>query len=498
MKIALFAKHLGQSWQAVALYREAVARGHQVDVFVDCQKLSAIYPFEWEQIPWRVDPIRFEEEEKYDLAIPFSRNLDDSWLNPTGFTLGLYPGGTGSYRNLAPSTLSPLSHNIWISQHSFEAKERIKQGFTLPHPVIGMPSISLYKEKKKETKSTFLKGLYLNGPPFAEKKKKAFDALLYRIGENEKGVQIHLKERFDKEDEGLHFLWHPFEQEKSSGIVLHPAQMSAVTLIQECDFLLGVCSTAFLEALYLDKPVLVCTDFGQERYVGELTQEIYWYAASGYTFCTEKELENGIISLYKGAKRLSDRVKKEIFPFNDPSFHIMNIAEEIYEAFRQVCKKGLFIPVFYSDKEQYREDIFLFRKRVIRERKKLEKQLDWERKRLSVRQEIFMRMAAVFPYIDDVKIEEFCRSYESFLESHPLEKVCENIPFVLYRWLTNLPDWEQTLAREGDLIEGAARFFFVEALFIMETEKLAAFTPFVKNTKKVIPKALEVYKKEYA
>jgi len=312
-------------------------------------------------------------------------------------------------------------------------------------------------------------------------------------------VEIHIKERFSQEDEGLHFLWNPIEEKKQPRVLIHPAQASAVELIKKCDFIMGVNSTAFLEALYLDKPVVSFSDFGNERFVGELTKDTYWYAAPGYTFCTNEELEKDFISCIKRTRSLSSGLKNKLFPFADPALHILNVAEEIHAILGQIPKEGLFIPISYTSRENYRETLLSWKKKAVKEKDILLRDVKEKRDALAVRREILMRMAAVFPYLLDEETQKFCSDYERLLKQHKVEKVLENLPLVLYSWLVkNGHLSEETLVREGDLIEGSTRFFFVEALFTLKMIDSAAFAFFEERTKLVIPKALEVYRNEYS
>lgn len=475
LRFGLSAININQAWQIVPLYKEIVSRGHKADVFASLANSSSYIPFNLENIPW--DPIETADpealkENPYDIIIESDTLLSSHALAPDGFTIGFFPGGCGFWLTTADNLPAICRHNVWIMHHPFEAESRKKQGLDALFPIVGMPSLSNYKDyhPPKKEKDAPLKGLYLNGPPFAPRLKRDFTDFLSRFAENNPSINLFIKERFLNKEMANHFELAMLEIEKKANVHVFDGHASAVSLIKEVDFLLGISTTAFLEALFIEKPVFIIDDYDTETLLGIRTGVIYPQALAGFTRVSAKEFTSSFQSCLQARKTLSDAEYKKNFPFSDPCRIIIDIAETIRKEQKGRQLQGVLVDVPYENLEQYKEDLSRFFARLDEDLPLMQKRRDELLFLTTVYSEILRIVRSILPglpeqyysrFIADLKMEfEKGKGSEAWQVS-----LFENIGTIFYNYLDALGGIrEEWLPPKGSLFDKTSEKYVKEAM----------------------------------
>ncbi|CRX39256.1 hypothetical protein [Estrella lausannensis] len=390
LRFGLSAININQAWQIVPLYKEIVKRGHSADVFASLTNTSSYIPFNIENIPW--EPLETADREAlmaapYDVIIESDELLSTHALAAKGFTLGFFPGGCGHWLTTGDNLPALCRHNVWVMHHQFEVESRRLQGFDGIFPISGMPSLSNYTDysPKKKERGTPLKGLYLNGPPFEKTLKDQFTRFLARFAETNSNVNLLIKERFLSRDMANHYELEVLKIEKMQNVHVLDGYASAVELIKEADFLLGISTTAFIEALFIKKPVFIIEDYDTEYLLGVRTGIIYPQCLGGFTRVAKEHFITNFSACLEARKTLTDDEYKKNFPHPDPCHIIIDIAETIKECQKDRPLSGILVEVPYHSREQYHDAVTLFMNK-----------LDSSRQELVKRREEFLFLTTVF------------------------------------------------------------------------------------------------------
>lgn len=373
LRFALSAININQSWQIVPIYKEIIRRGHHADVFASLHNSSSFIPFNLENIPWEAIETTSAEDLQtpYDVVIESDRTLADFALAKTGFSIGYFPGGCGHWLTTGDNLPATARHTLWIGHNLFEQQSRIIQGHSGVFPLIGMPSLSNYRNYTKKEPTKSLKGLYLNGPPFKPENKKKFTKFIKELAQKNPQIELHLKERFLGKDVPNHYELGMLELETMKNVHIHDGYTSAVELVKEIDFLIGLSTTAFIEGLFIEKPVFIPIEFDTEFLYGVRTGDIYPQCQEGFTKIRALDLINNFDKSFKNAQKLSLSEYQANFPHKDPCYIIIDLAETIYEAqeSRSIDKMNIQIP--FESMDQFKKELGTWMKRVDTERETL-------------------------------------------------------------------------------------------------------------------------------
>lgn len=475
LRFGLSAININQAWQIVPLYKEIVKRGHSADVFASLANTSSYIPFNIENIPWEpletADPEALSET-PYDVIIESDELLSTHALSETGFTIGFFPGGCGHWLTTGDNLPALCRHNVWAMHHLHEVESRKLQGFDGIFPITGMPSLSNYvgyAPQKREEKAP-LKGLYLNGPPFAKTLKNQFTRFLAGFAENNPDVNLLIKERFLNRDMANHYELEVLQIERMSNVHVHDGHASAVKLIKEADFLLGISTTAFIEALFINKPVFIIEDYDTEYLLGVRTGVIYPQFLDGFTRVSAENFIHDFSTCLATKKTLTESEYKKNFPHGDPCRVIIDIAETLKECQRGRSLRGILVEVPYKNREQYRDEVMQFMNALDENRPLLARRRDEQLFLATVFSELLRVIRCVLPLIPSMYYTRFIidlkKEFEVSKEDEAWQvSLYENIGTIFYNYLDALGGIkEEWLPPEGSLFDKSSEKYLQEAM----------------------------------
>lgn len=471
LRFALSAININQCWQIVPLYKEIISRGHHADVFASLHNSSSFIPLNLENIPWEaLETVSADDlQTPYDVVIESDRTLSDYALSKTGFSIGYFPGGCGHWLTTGDNLPALARHTLWIGHHRFEQESRIIQGHSGEFPIIGMPSLSNYKNYKEKKSSKPLKGLYLNGPPFEKSNKKRFTQFLQEFAKKNPQIELLLKERFLGKEVSNHYELGSLELERMKNVHIYDGYASAVELVKEADFLIGLSTTAFIEALYLKKPVFIPVDFDTEFLYGVRTGGIYPQCLEGFTKVKAHDFINNFESCFINARKLSLEGYLSNFPHNDPCHLIIDIAEIIHEAQagRSIDKMNIQLP--FESLDQFKRDIHKWMQRVDTDREHLSEEREDNLYLMTVFSEVLRRVRTILPNLPQERYETFVDLFKSeFSKNRGVAawqvEIFERIGPLFYNYLKSTSGIDSLwFPSEGTLFDKSSSSYIEEA-----------------------------------
>lgn len=481
IRFALSAININQCWQIVPFYKEILKRGHHADVFASVHNSSSFIPLNLENIPWEaIETATPEDLQKnpYDIVIESDRALSDVGLKKTGFSIGYFPGGCGHWITTGDNLPAMARHTLWIGHNRFEQESRIIQGHSGVFPIIGMPSLSNYKGYQKKT-SKILKGLYLNGPPFGPENKKRFTHFLSELAKKNPHIEIHIKERFLGKDISNHFELEVLKLDSMPNVHVYDGYASAVELVKEVDFMVGFATTAFLESLFIKKPVFIPSDLDTELLNGVRTGVIYPQVQEGLTHVGSKKLIEQFDACYAKAHQLSLEGYLTNFPDPDPCKTIIDIAETIHHAKegRSIDSMNICLP--YEGPRQFEHAIKQWMHRMDKEPAKLYEEREENLYLMTVFSEVIRHVRYIVPNLPHEIYQRFTAVFKKEYAQNKGNAewqvgVFEQIGSIFYNYLRGCYGIQEAwFPSKGTLFDVYSKKYIEEAIRLIPSFKEA-------------------------